>query len=49
MSNDQARRIDDALSSLVDAFLPALPGEDEELDDERRDAAFDNAKDILNR
>ena len=48
MSNEQAR-IDDALSSLVDSFLPALPGEDEEVDDERRDAAFDRAKDILER
>ena len=49
MATEQSQRVDDALSSLVDAFLPAVPGEDEEVDDERRDNAFDLAKNVLER
>ena len=49
MSNGQSQRIDDALSSLVDTFLPTIPDEDEETDNERRDNAFDVAKQLIDR
>ncbi|KAI9833591.1 MAG: hypothetical protein M1819_003544 [Sarea resinae] len=49
MSDDKARRIDDALSSLVDATIPSYPGEDEAIADERHDNALDLARNILER
>ncbi|KAI9671896.1 MAG: Microtubule-nucleating Tub4p (gamma-tubulin) complex component [Caeruleum heppii] len=47
MSGPQSRRIDDALSSLVDAFIPGAPHEDDQEVDARRDDALDLAKSIL--
>ncbi|KAI9800682.1 MAG: hypothetical protein M1825_004004 [Sarcosagium campestre] len=41
------RRIDDALSHLVEALLPAIPDEDEVEADERHDHAFFRAKESL--
>lgn len=49
MSEELAQRIDDALSGLVDAFLPPIPGEDQEIDEERRDNAFDIARNVIDR
>ena len=40
-------RVNDALSSLVDAFIPALPGEDEASADQRHDEALELTKKIL--
>ena len=42
-------RIDDALSSLVSALLPALSDEDEQSSDERHIEGLALAKDVLQR
>ena len=47
MGDAKARRIDDALSSLVNHLIPALSDEDEALTDERRDEGLDLARNIL--
>ena len=47
MGDDKAQRLDDALSSLVDILIPALPDEDEAAADERRDDALDLARSII--
>ena len=49
MSESRAQRLDDALSSLVDAFLPADLDDDEALADQRHENAVDLAKSILDR
>jgi len=40
-------RVNDALSSLVGALIPALPGEDEASADQRHDRALELTKEIL--
>jgi hypothetical protein len=40
-------RVNDALSSLVGALIPALPGEDEASADQRHDEALELTKEIL--
>ncbi|KAI9699697.1 MAG: Gamma-tubulin complex component 3 [Candelina mexicana] len=47
MSDDRARRIDDALASLVDSIIPTDPHEDEATADDRHDRALDLARDSL--
>ena len=47
MGDERAQRLDDALSSLVDTLIPALPDEDEATADERRDDALDLARSII--
>ncbi|KAI9709213.1 MAG: hypothetical protein M1812_007736 [Candelaria pacifica] len=47
MSDDRAKRIDDALASLVDIIIPTDPDEDEATTDERHDRALDLARDVL--
>lgn len=42
------QRIDHALSSLIETFL-AGPDEDDEIVNERHDAALDRARDIIDR
>ncbi len=43
----QQQRIDSALSSLVDAFLPPASDEDEDIEDQRRVAAYERAKHLI--
>jgi hypothetical protein len=45
----KTQRIQDALSSLVDALIPTIPDEDEADADERHDNAVDLARSILDR
>ena len=40
-------RVNDALSSLVSSFFPALPGEDEASADQRHEEALELTKGIL--
>lgn len=47
MGDEKSQRLDDALSSLVDALIPKLPEEDEITVDERREDALDLARSIL--
>lgn len=47
MSDEKVQRFDDALSSLVDILVPALPGEDEDALDDRQDDALDLARRII--
>ena len=47
MGDDKAQRLDDALSSLVDILIPALPDEDEAVADERHDDALELARSII--
>ena len=47
MGDDKAQRLDDALSSLVDILIPALPDEDEVVADERHDDALELARSII--
>ena len=50
MSDDRERRIDDALSSLVDALLPVQQTEDnDDVTDDRREHALDIAKSTITR
>ena len=49
MANDRAERVEDALLSLVDAYLTAAPGEDEDILEDRRDEAAERAREILER
>lgn len=49
MSDDRAKRIDDALASLVDIIIPSNPDEDEVLIDEKHDRALHLARSILKR
>ncbi len=49
MSDDRAKRIDDALASLVDIIIPTDPDEDEAAADERHDRALDLARDVVER
>jgi gamma-tubulin complex component 3 len=43
------KRIDAALSSLVDAILPTNPDEDDAIADERHSAALARAREIIAR
>lgn len=47
MGDAKAQRLDDALSSLVDILVPALPDEDEATADERHDDALELARSII--
>ena len=47
MGDEKAQRLDDALSSLVDILIPALPDEDDALADQRHDNALDLARSII--
>lgn len=47
MGDERNRRVDDALSSLVQTFVPQLPGEDKAIADERHEEALDLAKSIV--
>lgn len=47
MVDEKAQRLDDALSSLVDTLIPAIPGENEATADERHDDALDLARSII--
>ncbi|KZF19039.1 hypothetical protein L228DRAFT_271665 [Xylona heveae TC161] len=49
MPDDREQRIDDALASLVEAFLPIESDEDEAIADERHDVAFERARSTLRR
>lgn len=49
MGDDKAQRLDDALSSLVDILIPALPDEDGARADERHDDALGLARSIIER
>ena len=48
-ADDQAKRVDDALASLIDAFIPRVPEEDPDTDGERRSAAFERARSLIDR
>ena len=47
MGDEKAQRFEDALSSLVDVLVPALPDEDEDAADDRHEDALEHARDIL--
>lgn len=47
MGDDKSQRLDDALSSLVDALILKIPEEDEATVDERREDALDFARSII--
>lgn len=47
MVEEKTQRLDDALSSLVDTLIPALPDEDDATADERHDHALDLARGII--
>ena len=49
MGDEKAQRLDDALSSLVDLLVPALPDEDEATADKKYDDALDLARSIIDR
>lgn len=49
MGDEKAQRLDDALSSLVDILVPALPDEDEATADERHDDALELARSIIDK
>ena len=49
MGDEKAQRLDDALSSLVDILIPALPGEDEASADQRHDNALELARSIIDK
>ena len=49
MGDEKAQRFEDALSSLVDVLIPALPGEDEDTADDRHDNALEHARYIIER
>lgn len=49
MGDEKAQRLDDALSSLVDILIPALPEEDEAAADERHDDALELARSIIDK
>ena len=49
MGDEKAQRLDDALSSLVDILIPALPDEDEAAADERHDDALELARSIIDK
>lgn len=49
MGDEKAQRLDDALSSLVDIIVPALPDEDEATADKRYDDALDLARSIIDK
>ena len=49
MGDEKAQRLDDALSSLVDILIPALPEEDEVTADERHDDALELARSIIDK
>lgn len=47
MGDERRRRVDDALSSLVQTFVPPLPDEDKAIAEERHEEALDLAKSII--
>lgn len=47
MGDEKTQRLDDALSSLVDILIPALPDEDEAAADERHGDALELARSII--
>lgn len=49
MGDEKAQRLDDALSSLVDILVPALPDEDEATADKKYDDALDLARSIIDK
>ena len=49
MGDEKAQRMDDALSSLVDILIPALPDEDEASADQRHDNALELARSIIDK
>ena len=49
MGDEKAQRFEDALSSLVDVLVPALPDEDEDAADDRHDNALEHARNIIER
>ena len=49
MGDEKAQRLDDALSSLVDILVPALPDEDEASADQRHDDALELARSIIDK
>ena len=50
MSDDRERRIDDALSSLVDALIPRQhTDDDDDISENRHENLLDFAKGIINR
>ena len=49
MGDDRAKRIDDALSSLVEAVVPSWPGEDHVIADDRHEDALALARSMLER
>ena len=49
MGDEKAQRMDDALSSLVDIIIPAIPGEDDALADQRHDNALELARSIIDK
>ena len=49
MGDEKAQRLDDALSSLVDILIPALPDEDEASADQRHDNALGLARSIIDK
>ena len=49
MGDDRAKRIDDALSSLVELVVPSSPREDQAVADDRHEDALALARSILER
>ncbi|KAI9738322.1 MAG: Microtubule-nucleating Tub4p (gamma-tubulin) complex component [Cirrosporium novae-zelandiae] len=47
MAEERAKRINDALSSLVDSLIPVYPDDDEEVADERHDNALELARHVV--
>lgn len=47
MGDDKAKRVGDALSTLVDALIPSAGNEDESAIEERREDALELAKSII--
>lgn len=47
MGDEKTRRVNDALSSLVDLFIPLSQEEDEALDKEKHDNGVELARSII--
>ncbi|CAZ80834.1 unnamed protein product [Tuber melanosporum] len=47
MTEERNQRIDSALSSIVEAIIPANPDEDDEIADERHEAALERARAMI--
>ena len=47
MGDERSRRVNDALSSLVQTFVPPLQDEDKAIAEERHEEALDLAKSII--